>query len=119
CERAVKAEGRVWGCAILRIVTALLPRVIQPDDREALRAGGVTLTYRELHASASSLASDLVGASRVAVWATPTLETCVAVVGALLAGVAAVPVNPKMGSRELDHVVSDSAPSMVVAAADA
>ena len=48
-------------------------------------------------------------------WATPTLETCVAVVGVLLSGAAAVPLNPKMGSRELEHVLRDSTPGLLVA----
>jgi malonyl-CoA/methylmalonyl-CoA synthetase len=37
----------------------------------------------------------------------------VAVVGALLAGVAVVPINPKAGERELEHILSDSAPAGV------
>jgi malonyl-CoA/methylmalonyl-CoA synthetase len=54
------------------------------------------------------------GASRVAVWAVPSLETCVAVVGALAAGVPIVPINPKAGSKELAHILSDSAPELVL-----
>ena len=45
---------------------------------------------------------------RVGVWALSVPETCVAVIGALLAGVAAVPINPKAGERELGHIVDDS-----------
>ncbi|MYS78485.1 AMP-binding protein, partial [Streptomyces sp. SID5926] len=56
---------------------------------------------------------------RVAVWATPAMETGVAVVAALLAGVAAVPLNPKSGEKELAHILSDSAPSLVLAPPDA
>jgi malonyl-CoA/methylmalonyl-CoA synthetase len=52
----------------------------------------------------------------VAVWATPTPDTAVATVGALLAGVPAVPVNPRTGERELAHIVGDSAPGLVLAA---
>jgi malonyl-CoA/methylmalonyl-CoA synthetase len=37
------------------------------------------------------------------------------VVAALLAGVPAVPVNPKIGERELAHIVSDSDPALVLA----
>jgi malonyl-CoA/methylmalonyl-CoA synthetase len=40
----------------------------------------------------------------------------VGVTAALLAGVAAVPVNPKLGERELGHVVGDCAPDLVLAA---
>jgi malonyl-CoA/methylmalonyl-CoA synthetase len=44
------------------------------------------------------------------------LETAVAVVGALLAGVAVVPLNPKSGTAELEHIVADSAPTLLLAA---
>ncbi len=46
--------------------------------------------------------------------ATPTLETVVAVVGALAAGVPIVPINPKAGERELAHILSDSAPDITL-----
>ena len=52
----------------------------------------------------------------MAVHATPGVHTAVGVVAALLAGVPAVPVNPKLGVRELDHVVGDAAPELVLAA---
>jgi malonyl-CoA/methylmalonyl-CoA synthetase len=52
----------------------------------------------------------------VAVWATPVLETAVGVVGALLAGVPVVPLNPKSGEKELAHILGDSAPAVVLAA---
>jgi malonyl-CoA/methylmalonyl-CoA synthetase len=90
-----------------------------PSDREALRAGGRSLSERELAAAASAVAYRLAGHGRVAVWATPSLETCMAVAGALLAGVPAVPINPKMGARELEHVLTDSAPTAVAASLDA
>ncbi|MCT9004115.1 acyl-CoA synthetase [Streptomyces rhizosphaerihabitans] len=85
-------------------------------DRSALRFGERSLTYAELAASAGALAARLDGAGRVAVWATPTLETAVGVVAALLAGVPAVPLNPKSGEAELGHILGDSAPSLVLAA---
>src|SRR5947209_18037416 len=93
----------------------LLPSLADPIDHEALRAGGRSLSYRQLRAAGSALAARLRGEERVAVWAPPTLETCVALVGVLLSGAAAVPLNPKMGSRELEHVLRDSAPGLLVA----
>jgi malonyl-CoA/methylmalonyl-CoA synthetase len=60
----------------------------------------------------------LSGARRVAIWAEPTLETCVGVVGALAAGVPAVPINPKAGERELEHVLADSDPDAVLVGGD-
>ncbi|WP_097263748.1 acyl-CoA synthetase [Streptomyces sp. TLI_55] len=85
-------------------------------DRPALRFGDRSLTYGELAAATGALAGRIGGAARVAVWATPTLETAVAVVAALEAGVAAVPLNPKSGEKELGHILSDSAPTLVLAA---
>ncbi|WP_175411105.1 acyl-CoA synthetase [Streptomyces sp. TRM64462] len=86
------------------------------DPRPALRFGERALTYGELRAAAAVLAPRLAGARRVAVWAAPTAETAVAVVTALLAGVPAVPLNPRTGERELTHIVTDSAPDLVLAA---
>ncbi|MER5937122.1 acyl-CoA synthetase [Streptomyces sp. NPDC001928] len=88
-----------------------------PAGRAALRFGDRSLTYGELGAAAGALAARIGGAGRVAVWATPALETAVAVVAALEAGVAAVPLNPKSGEKELGHILSDCAPTVVLAAA--
>ncbi|MDX3580427.1 acyl-CoA synthetase [Streptomyces europaeiscabiei] len=85
-------------------------------ERPALRFGERSLTYAELAAVTDALADRVKGGGRVAVWATPTLETAVAVVAALRAGVPAVPLNPKSGEKELGHILSDSAPSLVLAA---
>ncbi|MFE6635822.1 acyl-CoA synthetase [Streptomyces tendae] len=90
-----------------------------PADRPALRFGERSLTYAELAAAAGATAGRIGGAGRVAVWATPAMETAVAVVAALLAGVAAVPLNPKSGDKELAHILADSAPSLVLAPPDA
>ncbi|MGQ5591807.1 acyl-CoA synthetase [Streptomyces sp. ESR1.13] len=90
-----------------------------PGARPALRFGERSLTYAELAAAAGATAGRLGGTGRVAIWATPAMETAVAVVAALLAGVAAVPLNPKSGDKELAHILSDSAPSLVLAPPDA
>ena len=97
----------------------LFPGLAEPDDGEALRVSGASLTYRELRDAAAGIAAGLDGASRAAVWAEPSLETCVAVVGALSAGTTVVPINPSVGSRELEHIVRDSAPEVVLARGDA
>ncbi|MEV8314144.1 acyl-CoA synthetase [Streptomyces sp. NPDC059900] len=94
----------------------LFPALVAGSDRPALRFGERSLTYAELAAAAGSLAASAGSARRVALWATPTLETAVGVVAALLAGVPVVPLNPKIGERELGHIVADSAPSVVLAA---
>lgn len=98
-------------------MSSLFPALVDsPGDRTALRFGDRSLTYGELAAAAGALAARVRGAGRVAVWATPTLETAVAVVAVLQAGVAAVPLNPKSGEKELGHILSDSAPTLVLAA---
>ncbi|MEM1413282.1 MAG: AMP-binding protein [Myxococcota bacterium] len=104
---------------------ALFPRLAFPDDRLALvvegSAGRETLTYRELAgratAHASWLASRGVGAGeRVGLWAQPRAATAVALVGNALAGAVTVPLNPKLGPKELGHVLGDAAPALVLAA---
>ncbi|MFH9068429.1 acyl-CoA synthetase [Streptomyces alboflavus] len=97
----------------------LFPALAAPGPAPALTFGDRTLTYAGLASAARTLASRLTaaGATRVAVWATPTLETAVAVVAALRAGVPAVPLNPKSGAAELGHIVADSEPSLVLAGA--
>ncbi|QIJ62420.1 acyl-CoA synthetase [Streptomyces sp. JB150] len=84
--------------------------------RPALRFGDRSLTYAQLASAAGAVAGRVRGVRRVAVWATPTPETAVGVVGALLAGVPVVPLNPKSGEQELAHIVGDSAPAAVLVA---
>ncbi|MEG8275576.1 acyl-CoA synthetase [Streptomyces sp. AHA2] len=100
-------------------MTPLFPALTHdPADRPALRFGERSLTYAQLAAAAGALAGRIGGASRVAVRATPTLETAVAVVAALVAGVPAVPLNPKSGDGELAHILSDSTPGLLLTAPD-
>ncbi|MFD3532241.1 acyl-CoA synthetase [Streptomyces sp. NPDC058664] len=96
-------------------MSALFPALAAPSDRPALRCGADGLTYEELARAAGALAARIGGAGRVAVWATPTARTAVAVVAALLAGVPAVPLNPRTGERELAHILGDSGPAVVFA----
>lgn len=63
----------------------LFPAITTGSDTEALRFGDRALSYAQLGAVAGALARELPG-DRVAVWATSTLPTSVAVVAALLAG---------------------------------
>ncbi|MGF1342105.1 acyl-CoA synthetase [Streptomyces flavovirens] len=102
-------------------MTSLLPALHETSDRtdspEAVRFGEHTLNYAELAGASAALAARIAGAGRVAVWATPTAGTVVAVVAALRAGVPAVPLNPRTGARELAHILADSSPSLVLAGA--
>ncbi|RBM16670.1 acyl-CoA synthetase [Streptomyces sp. PT12] len=96
-------------------MSPLFPALASASAKPALRFGDQILSYDALRRTAGDLAQRLGGHRRVAVWATPTGETAVAAVAALLAGVALVPVNPKIGARELAHIVGDSAPTLVLA----
>src|ERR1700760_2066972 len=69
----------------------LFPPLARPDDREAISLAGEVMSYAELAGAGTGVASRLKGLTRVAVWAEPTLELCVAVIGALAAGVSVVP----------------------------
>ena len=94
----------------------LLPALLDPPSSGFVGVAGRSLTYPELRAAAASLAQRLEGLERVAVWASPSLETAVGVLAGLLAGTAVVPINPSTGERELAHVLADAAPSAVLAA---
>jgi len=95
---------------------ALLAPLLHPTDKEAVRFGDRALTYRELAGAARRAGAQLGEVDLVAVFAENRLETCVAAVAALLAGVPFVPVNPKAGERELGHIARDSASDLVLAA---
>jgi malonyl-CoA/methylmalonyl-CoA synthetase len=72
------------------------------------------MTYAQLTGCAGRAADVVAGMSRVAVLAEPRIETCVGVVGALLAGVPAVLINPKSGASEMAHFAADAQPEALL-----
>jgi malonyl-CoA/methylmalonyl-CoA synthetase len=95
----------------------LFPALADPaSDRTALSFPDRSLSYAELARAARAFAGELDGTARVAVLAEPRIETAVAVIGALMAGVPAIPINPKSGSSELAHIVSDAEPEAIAVA---
>ncbi|MGF7121102.1 acyl-CoA synthetase [Rhodococcus sp. TAF43] len=83
--------------------------VARGDDMpDAVRVGDATLSRTDILGAAGALAKRITGAQRVAVLATPSASTVVAIVGCLLAGVTVVPVPPDSGPDELAHILSDS-----------
>jgi malonyl-CoA/methylmalonyl-CoA synthetase len=96
--------------------TVLFQAFYDASDKPAIRFPERTLTYRELRDAAAAVAARVEGADRVAVWALPLPETCVGVIGALMAGVPVVPITPRAGERELAHIVSDSSPALLLSA---
>jgi malonyl-CoA/methylmalonyl-CoA synthetase len=96
-----------------------LTRVRDLGDEPAVTVADRTLSYAELRSAAGAVATSLSGVSRVAVWAENTLETVVAAVAAVEAGIELVPLNPKLGSAELDHILTDSQPGAIIGDHDA
>src|ERR1700734_314907 len=91
-----------------------ITRLRELDSQRALTIGETTLTYGGLRALAGGVAARFEGVRRVAVWAEPTVESIVAIVGLVEGGTAVVPLNPKLGSVELDHILEDSQPEVVL-----
>ncbi|MFT2017690.1 acyl-CoA synthetase [Streptomyces sp. 796.1] len=85
------------------------------DDRpDALTIAGRPLSREQLLGAAGAVAARVAGAPVVAVRAEATLETVVAVVGALLAGVPVVPLPPDSGPAERDHILRDSGAALLL-----
>lgn len=78
------------------------------ERADAVRVGEVWLSTADLGGAAAAVADRLTGASALAIRATASMETVVAVVGGLLAGVPVVPVPPDSGPAERAHVLRDS-----------
>jgi fatty acid CoA ligase FadD36 len=78
------------------------------DFTDAVRIGDVTLSRSDLVGAATSVAERVGGAQRIAVLATPTASTVLAITGCLIAGVVAVPVPSDVGVAERRHILSDS-----------
>jgi malonyl-CoA/methylmalonyl-CoA synthetase len=89
------------------------------SDTPAMRFPGGALTWAELRGAVAAAARQVEGCQRVALWAEPTLETAVGVIGALIAGVTVVPLNPSIGSIELDHILRESKPDAILCGRDA
>ena len=78
------------------------------DIGDAVRIGGAVLSRSDLVGAATSVAERVAGAQRVAVLATPTATTVLAVTGCLIAGVPVVPVPADVGAAERRHILTDS-----------
>jgi fatty acid CoA ligase FadD36 len=81
---------------------------VLPAALPTVTVAGETLRGDELRAAAEAVAGRIRGAGPVAIEATASLDTVVAIVGCLLAGVPAVPVPADSGPRERAHILRDS-----------
>ncbi len=84
--------------------------------RVALRSRESSWTWTDLDALVDRAAAGLLatGATKVAICLPNTIEFVVAFLGAVRAGIIAVPVNPAFTAREIEHVVSDSGAELVI-----
>ena len=76
------------------------------DLGDAVRIGGTVLSRSDLAGAATSVAERVGGAQLVAVLATPTPATVLAVTGCLIAGVPFVPVPADVGVAERAHMLT-------------
>ncbi|MET8679131.1 acyl-CoA synthetase [Streptomyces sp. NPDC004647] len=99
------------------MAASLLPYVTEPHGRDladALTVAGRSCSREELLGAAGAVAGRIAGASAVAVEADASLETVVAVVGGLLAGVPVVPLPPDSGPAEKEHILGDSGAELLL-----
>ena len=92
------------------LLTSLDPAAVTGgrDLGDAVRIGDVTLSRSDVVGAATSVAERVGGADRIAVLATPTASTALAITGCLIAGVPVVPVPADVGQAERRHIVTDS-----------
>lgn len=92
------------------LLTSLNPAAVAAgaDIGDAIQISGVTLSRSDLVGAATSVAERVGGAGRIAVLATPTPATVLAITGCLIAGVPLVPVPADVGVAERAHILNDS-----------
>lgn len=92
------------------LLTSLNPAAVAAghDIGDAVTVDGTVLSRSDLVGAATSVAERIGNARRIAVLATPTPATVLAITGCLIAGVAVVPVPSDVGSAERRHILSDS-----------
>ncbi|TGD85685.1 acyl-CoA synthetase [Mycolicibacterium sp. CH28] len=92
------------------LLASLNPAVVAggADIGDAVRIDGAVLSRSDLVGAGTSVAERIGGAHRVAVLATPTVATVLAVTGCLIAGVPFVPVPADVGVAERAHILTDS-----------
>ncbi len=91
------------------LLESLNPAAVTATDiPDAVKIDGAVLSRSDLVGGATSVAERVGGADRVAVLATPSVSTVLAVTGCLIAGVPFVPVPSDVGAAERRHMLTDS-----------
>jgi len=103
-----------------RARVSLLPALdgVFGDRGGAVTVDGESVSWTDLAGRADSLAADIAGAAVVAVPGMPTLDTVVAIVAGLRAGVPVVPVPADAGPMERRHILSDSGAAVIAGSPD-
>jgi malonyl-CoA/methylmalonyl-CoA synthetase len=102
-------------------VSTLFPRLSAPDDAVALRLDDRVVSYRTLAGACAAHLDRLTKlgvtpGERVAVYTDASIETVVTLVANAATGFVTVPIDPKLGERELQHIARDADPSVAIAA---
>ena len=103
-----------------RLRMGLLPVELLPGGKPVvLRSGDRHLTGDELRAKAGQVAGGLreLGVEpgdRVGIYSASHLDWIIAYLGAQRAGACVVPINPDYHSAEVEHIVSNAEPSLVI-----
>ncbi|HSB87404.1 MAG TPA: AMP-binding protein, partial [Ilumatobacteraceae bacterium] len=80
----------------------------------AVVVAGESVSWAQLARRTAGVARHLQGMPAVARRATPTLDTVVAVLGGLMAGVPVVPMPSDAGPMEREHMLRDSGAAAIV-----
>lgn len=83
------------------------------DHPDAVRVGESAVSWEALRDAADAFAARIAGAPSLAVHATPSLDTVVAVVAGLRAGIPVVPVPADVGETERRHILRDSGAALL------
>ena len=81
---------------------------------DAVSIDGAVLSRSDLVGAATSVAERVAAAQRVAVLATPSPTTVLAIIGCLIAGVPVVPVPADVGVAERRHILADSGAAVAI-----
>ena len=84
------------------------------DHRDAVRVGDDVVGWEDLRRRAADLGERLADRRVVAIIATASMDTVVAVVAGLLSGVTIVPIASDSGPIEREHILRDSGAQVVI-----
>jgi acyl-CoA synthetase (AMP-forming)/AMP-acid ligase II len=84
----------------------------------ALRIGDEELTHAELDRLVGGLAATLPRGRRIAVVTEASVDAALLIMAGLAAGCEVVPMNPKSGTSEREHILGDARPELLLERAD-